>query len=373
MQCNVRKENMLNHKPMTSHFYPRCLLALGAAVFCAGLGAQPAGTFEDPLDVSATMVSAPASRPLMAITSAGNRLVALGMRGLIVISDDAGQSWRQASAPVQSDLLAVHFPTPSKGWAVGHDGVILHSTDAGLTWAKQSDGRIAATTMMAEYRTRISAGETAIQPYLDQLALNFKQGPSLPYLGIYFTDEQQGFAVGSFGTLVSTRDAGKTWHAALDRIDNPQFLHLNAIREIAGTLYIAAEKGTVFRQDKTTGQFRQIQTGYGGSFFGIAGNREQLLAYGLRGNVHQSRDQGQTWAAIRTPLQGTVTGGVYMPTRRAVVLSTVAGEVASIDTDRGDVRPLVPPRPAALTGVEGLKNGNMVYTSLSGVITTQAQ
>ena len=33
------------------------------------------------------------------------------------------------------------FPTPSTGWAVGHDGVVLHSTDAGRTWTRQLDGR----------------------------------------------------------------------------------------------------------------------------------------------------------------------------------------------------------------------------------------
>ena len=33
------------------------------------------------------------------------------------------------SVPVSSDLVAVAFPTPQQGWAVGHDGVILASAD----------------------------------------------------------------------------------------------------------------------------------------------------------------------------------------------------------------------------------------------------
>ena len=42
--------------------------------------------------------------------------------------------------PVSSDLFAVHFANASKGWAVGHDGVVLASSDGGQSWTKQLDG-----------------------------------------------------------------------------------------------------------------------------------------------------------------------------------------------------------------------------------------
>ena len=59
-------------------------------------------------------------------------------------------SWQQADVPVSSDLVAVPFPTPTHGWAVGHDGVVLHSADAGAhldaparrPQRRQADGRV---------------------------------------------------------------------------------------------------------------------------------------------------------------------------------------------------------------------------------------
>ena len=37
----------------------------------------------------------------------------------------------RASADRGSDLVAVHFPTPQLGWAVGHDETILNTVDGG--------------------------------------------------------------------------------------------------------------------------------------------------------------------------------------------------------------------------------------------------
>jgi photosystem II stability/assembly factor-like uncharacterized protein len=72
---------------------------------------------------------------------AGKRVVAVGQRGHVLISDDAGEKWQQSEVPVSADLVAVHFPDAEAGWAVGHDGVILNSTDGGRTWVRQLDGR----------------------------------------------------------------------------------------------------------------------------------------------------------------------------------------------------------------------------------------
>ena len=108
-------------------------------------------TFLDPLDTAAQLRTSNATRPLLAVTRAGDRLVAVGSRGLIVRSEDQGKTWIQSSVPVQSDLLAVNFPNSLNGWAVGHEGVILHSIDGGKTWVKQLDGRVAANVFKKFY------------------------------------------------------------------------------------------------------------------------------------------------------------------------------------------------------------------------------
>jgi photosystem II stability/assembly factor-like uncharacterized protein len=357
----------------------RCLaVAFAFAAVVGGLNVQvargqtaaqesaPKGSFEDPLDAPALMRTSPGSRPLMSVVGAGRRLVAAGMRGLIVISDDGGNTWAQATVPVQSDLLALSFPTASEGWAVGHDGVVLHSTDGGKTWRRQLDGRIAAHSLAGIYQQAIAGGDLSAKPYLDQLQLNYKAGPTLPFLSVLFENASTGFVVGSFGMIAATTDGGKTWQPFLDHIDDPQFLHLNSIQDIGGNVYIAAEKGTIFRFDRQSGRFVPTVTGYAGSFFGIVGNSKVLLAFGLRGTVYRSSDAGSTWAPVTTPLHAAITGAAYLQQRHAFVFVTSAGEIAVADDMGGNFRSLEVSKPTVFTAVHALGDSEAVLSGLDG-------
>ncbi len=109
--------------------------------------------FRDVLDMPAAPSKLAAKSLLIGVALAGERIVGVGPHGHIVYSDDQGKSWVQAAVPVSSDLVAVHFPTRQKGWAVGHDGVVLHSSDSGATWSKQFDGHAAAQLMVNRYQS----------------------------------------------------------------------------------------------------------------------------------------------------------------------------------------------------------------------------
>ncbi|MGF6901397.1 WD40/YVTN/BNR-like repeat-containing protein [Paraburkholderia sp. GAS348] len=353
-------------------------VAVVIAMASAGLGNQvatastaapdgsPNRAFVDPLDAPALMRTSVAGRPVMSVVGAGRRLVVVGMRGLIAISDDGGKTWTQASVPAQSDLLALSFPTNLEGWAVGHDGVVLHSGDGGATWSRQLDGRVAARRLSAIYQQKVAAGDQSVQPYLDQLNLNYKSGPTLPFVSVAFENARMGFAVGSFGMIVATEDGGKTWQPYLDRIDDPQFLHLNSIRYIEGNLYIAAEKGTVFKFDRQSGRFVAATTGYPGSFFGIVGNAKVLLAHGLRGTVYRSTDSGTTWTPTTVPMHGAITGAAYLPQRRVFVLVTSGGEIATGDEMGENFQSQVVGRPTVFTAVHGMGDSAVAVSGLDG-------
>jgi hypothetical protein len=75
---------------------------------------------------------------LLGITEAGDRLVTVGEYGHILYSDDRGETWVQAeNVPTRITLTAVSFANDQEGWAVGHDAVILHTSDGGTTWERQ--------------------------------------------------------------------------------------------------------------------------------------------------------------------------------------------------------------------------------------------
>ncbi len=91
-----------------------------------------------------------------------NSFAAVGQYGVIILSSDDGVSWTQADVPVSVMLTGVNFPTPKLGWAVGHDGLILHTTDGGLSWQKQLDG-------YALNKQIIAIAELSVQQVEDKL------------------------------------------------------------------------------------------------------------------------------------------------------------------------------------------------------------
>lgn len=324
--------------------------------------------FEDPLDHPAASRSAVASRPMMAVAAAGQTLVAVGMRGMVVLSRDAGKSWSQSASPVQSDLLAVHFPEPQQGWAVGHDGVILHSEDGGKTWQKQFDGRMAGSQFKKYYEELAGLSDSARTGLLGVVESDYGSGPTLPFLDVWFEDAQHGFVVGSYGLIAGTVDGGKTWQPWMDRIDNEQSLNLNSIRGIGGNVYIAGEQGLVYKLNRTAGRFEKVATGYAGSFFGIAGGVEGVIAFGLRGAAYRSVDGGKTWTAVTCATQATLTGGSYGAARKQVFLVTDTGQVVSAAADTGPLE-LLPIQGGLLTGDITQGTDSLVLVGLDGIHT----
>ncbi|MHC8380540.1 WD40/YVTN/BNR-like repeat-containing protein [Pseudomonas sp. LB3P14] len=345
-------------------------LALAAVVLGGILSSVSAqqikSAFVDPLDLVADQLPEQQVKSTMAVSRAGKRLVAVGMHGQIIISDDQGAHWQQVQTPVQSDLTAVFFATDKVGWAVGHDGVILHSEDAGSSWQRQFDGRMAAESFKAFYQQRIDAGEADLAVWLGEIERNYGQGPSLPYLDVLFDDLDHGYAIGSFGSIAITKDGGKSWQPGSEQIDNPRLLNLNAIRKVGNDLYIAAEQGVVFRLNRTSQQFEPLETGYAGSFFGINGQGDKLLAYGLRGALYASCDGGQHWQVVKLPERAALTGSTVLPDGR-IVLASVAGRLWISSLDWAGFEAKMPPRPTLLTGLVSLDDGRVAVSGLAGM------
>ncbi len=339
-----------------------CLLLLAA------LPAHSQKAFQDPLDHPAALRTAVANRPLMAVARAGDRLVAVGSRGLVIVSHDGGKTWDQARVPVQSDLLSVHFPTPSDGWAVGHDGVVLNSSDGGRSWTKQLDGRVAAESLGSFYRKAGEAGDASVLDAARQLERNFKDGAALPYLDVWFESPQKGLAVGSYGMIIGTSDGGKTWEPWLHRVENEQWLNLNAIHGVGNDIYIAGEQGTVYKLDRAKGLFRKTSTGYPGSFFGIAGEGSTLIAFGLLGVAYRSDDGGVNWTTLKMPAGSTITAGARRPRSAGFVLVNDAGQILLSDASGREFRLVQPKKAMRLTGVVEIENA-LALTGLAGVTT----
>lgn len=309
----------------------RLFLALASG--CA-LATPAAPVWQDVLDTPALKSPLAARGLLNGLARAGDRVVAVGQRGHILWSDTAGQDWKQADVPVSSDLVAVHFATPKLGWAVGHDGVVLHSADGGRSWQRQRDGRPDAA--------------------------------DVPLLDVWFQDERNGYAVGAFGTLLETRDGGASWQSLQQASDNPKKMHLYAVRGIAGQVWIAGEQGLLLKLDRASGRFVAVALPYQGTLFGVAGTDKLLVVHGLRGNVLRSTDGGASWQAVNTGLQVGITANAIDAAGR-VVLASQAGHLLVGSPDGAQFAPVKIERPTPAAAVLGIAPGRVLVAGPRGV------
>jgi photosystem II stability/assembly factor-like uncharacterized protein len=304
------------------------LLGLAATAALTALAAGGAtSAWVDVLDTPALQSPLAAKGLLNGLALAGTRVVAVGQRGHILTSDDQGKTWQQAKVPVSSDLVAVHFPTAQAGWAVGHDGVVLHSADAGRSWTRQRDGR----------------PDAADNPLLD----------------VWFEDAKTGYAVGAFGLILRTTDAGHVWTELKDAAENPKGLHLYSVRGFGGELYMAGEQGLLLKRDAATGRFLAQASPYQGTLFGLAGNGRAVLAYGLRGNVVRSADRGASWQAINTGVPVGLTAGAADAGGR-IVLASQTGHLLASKDDGASFAPIRQERPVPAAAVLVVPGGLLV-------------
>jgi photosystem II stability/assembly factor-like uncharacterized protein len=289
------------------------------------------GAWKDPATAEAERLPLVARSLLLAGTQSAQRAVVVGERGHVLLSESR-TDWRQARlVPTRSTLTAV-TAVGDKLWAVGHDQVIIHSSDGGETWSLQH-----------------------ASPWTPEKADDPRA--SAPLLSVLFLDENRGFAVGAYGLLMRTEDGGRNWERVdlvrersedeavpapesedgeeasggvedwlfseedleLGEEEDP---HLNAIvRTGDGSLFIAAERGAAFRSTDGGENWERISLPYEGSMFGAIGYQgRHVLVYGLRGHVFESLDLGDTWRPLETGTELSIMGGAPLADGGAVLV-----------------------------------------------------
>lgn len=342
--------------------------AVMSGIVVGGLcaAAAPALAFEPPLEVPAMRCDRLAGSPMLAVTSAGSRLVAVGLRGGILISDDQGKTWTQAQVPVSVDIVAVTFPSANQGWAVGHGGVVLHSQDAGLTWEKQLDGLRASKLAIDFYTSNPEHLNDAAELLTKEQNLAVDK-ETQPFLDVFFADDRHGYVVGTFNRIFATEDGGKNWKPLMHLTDNPQEWHFYSISGAGDQLFISGEQGRVWRHDLQSNRFVSIDTPYNGTLFGVLpAAHDQLYAYGMRGSFFRSADQGQNWERVPLPVSSNVVRALLYGQDRLLVIAQ-GGEVLVSSDGARSFKPLLLLSPMPSFGATMLDEKRLALVGPLGV------
>lgn len=281
---------------------------------------------------------------LLDAVAAGGRMVAVGERGHVLLSDDQGESWRQAeTVPTRAMLTGAYFHDEKLGWAVGHDAVILRTRDGGETWER----------------------------------LYYAPEEERPFLDVWFKDAVNGFAIGAYGFFLATADGGDTWSPREISSDEEEDAygygyavdyHLNHIaRADSGRLYVAAEAGTVYRSDDGGETWRTLASPYEGSFFGtLPLDGDAVLLFGLRGHLFRSDDAGETWRPLESGTTAMLNAGLRLADG-TLVIGGGAGTLL-VSRDGGHTFTASPQaNRQALSAVLPAGDGNLVLVGELGV------
>ncbi|WP_420231725.1 WD40/YVTN/BNR-like repeat-containing protein [Pseudomonas sp. ABY48] len=310
-------------------------LSCALLILVTPVGHAESATVGDALSSPATLVGRAQQAVFIDMTQAGDRLVAVGERGLVLLSDDQGQSWRQANVPVSVSLTSVRFVDASHGWAVGHAGVILATSDGGESWSLLLDGVRAARLEVEAARLALphAADAETAEARLQTAERMLAEGADKPFLSLAFSDVRHGVVVGAYGMALRTDDGGQTWHSIVGQIDNPIGLHLYAITRSGQDWFLAGEQGYLARSVDGGDSFSRLESPYEGSFFTLIGGGDgALFAAGLKGHAFVSHDRGEHFEALPIPVPLSLIaatamndGGVLLANQGGMLFRSVSG------------------------------------------------
>jgi photosystem II stability/assembly factor-like uncharacterized protein len=329
--------------------------------------APPSGV--DALDRAAIKIARPTAVFLVAITRAGNRLVASGEHGVIIYSDDNGASWVQASVPVDVTITCMQFVSPQTGWAAGAFGVVLNTTDAGATWQLQLQGlQVNQLTLAAAQAATAANSNVPGAPFAMRRANFFEQsGPSKPFLSFLALSPQQVIVFGAYRMTVMTTDAGKTWvdwslHV-YDRLSN----NLYAALRLDQTIYVAGEAGLVFTSTDGGNSFLPVATPATATLFGLLAAADgSITVFGVAGTCLRTTDGGKNWAQITLPTANNLTSGRVLQSK-AVLIASEDGSLFMSKDNGATYKSLTGLPNVAIFDFEQAANGDLILVSDTGI------
>ena len=271
-----------------------------------------------------------AHSPLLTVARAGDRLVAAGDRGTILLSDDQGATWSISHSGTTELLTASVFTSPAEGWVVGQDSTILHTADAGAHWTTQTT----------------AAGN-------DQ-ALFSIAGLGAGHL----------IATGAYALVLETQNGGSAWSP--DKLPNlDEDYHLNCVMAHGADVVVTGEAGHAFVRRGAA--WTPLPVGYEGSQFGCLSTRDgAMYSFGLRGSLFVSTAAAPAWRRVETGEQRSIFGGTVLA-NGFIALVGSNGLVLLFDPQTLKLRTLPPPTGKTLSAVAETAGGKWVTVGDDGV------
>ena len=262
--------------------------------------------------------------------------------------------------------------------AVGNHGIVLLSDSDGADFRQAKSVPVRSTltaVFFVDDKTGWAVGQWGVVLRTDDAGESwtlqrYDTSVDQPLFSVWFRDRQRGYAVGLWSLMIATGDGGKTWtQVKIPPPPGAKKADRNLLKIFAnqmGALFVAAEQGLILKSYDGE-NWAYVNTGYKGSFWtGIVLNNGTLLVGGLRGTIYRSIDDGRSWREAKSEFKASITdfaeagGKVYAAGLDGVLLESNDQGTTFKGSQREDRLPF--------TAISVNSAGKLVKFSKQGVV-----
>ncbi|MBK9593650.1 MAG: T9SS type A sorting domain-containing protein [Crocinitomicaceae bacterium] len=256
---------------------------------------------------------------------------------LVYFTTDGGTTWTNVTS-AQEDLYEIEVLDPMNIWACGLLGTMIHTADGGINWTVQNTG---ATTILLDMEmlptgqglvsgygvilttvdfgtnwsfventsdmlfhgldvTLNPSGESWVTGLFIKHSLDF--GVSWTpqpvdirrhFYDVAFSNDQNGWVVGGFGSLLRTNDQGANWYSQNATLTD----HLRSIALINDSVcYVAGSNGAFITTENSGDSWQQKNTATTSDICSISfTDASNGWLAGKNGLIKHTTDGGTTW------------------------------------------------------------------------------
>jgi len=224
-------------------------------------------------------------------------VIAVGENGTILRTTDAGASWHTVPSGTDQVLHHVQSHGPDLAVILGNSGTALKSTDGGTSWSPLSTG----TTKSL--------------------------------FGMYYFDQEHWVVVGQAGLSMETRNGGATFSSPTSAANNYNWIdfhgNFGVIVGNVGTLRVTTNRGSSWtsRSSGTQSQLLCVS---------IA-NDSTAVAVGIRGTIIKTTNKGRDWRLVEAsfPISTIQVSGVVRLSETDLIAAAHTGLIL-VSSDGGD-------------------------------------
>lgn len=260
---------------------------------------------------------------------------AVGQKGKIVRSEDAGKTWVSQKVPLRTNFQSIATWSAQRAIVVGNVGSVLVTNDGGLHWRTVANIPLNAEGQKL-IRARVAAdGSAWIVGEFGLILSSTDFGATWTSVGkkedIAWNDLAVGpsamVAVGEFGRIRRSSDGGKSW----SDISSPVKSSLTSVAMRADGMVVAVGlEGVILVSSNAGSSWQHLPSGTAEHLFSVASGPNGWYAVGDQGVYVAAGDDSKIWKSKplaaryygwHTDVQ-SFSGALYVAGERLSVLGT---------------------------------------------------